>query len=511
MAYIQIFTEQGEEIQFKRDSLTLKKENNSMFTDFKVPHSQFPFLVIENEITKKAFGPSDITSVKKNRVISVVVIEEESKFYGELEQISVLENFRKCNLKYSSDLLTVFNLKINKALPLICVNPLETNIVPYTEKRDSLLPNMEMWLDFAQSVVGKIFPEVKVQLPMMNWINKFGEVTDSAEPWYNYEGFVNLYTEPLPNVFGFILNSEFVDGMPFSNDEKNVPMPQIFLLSPLFYVLESIGWTFSGEFVEHELIRRLLFFSEKNNLFQTPFGSPGYMHTTIDMNRYIPDWTFGTYINNLKNQFNLNIKIDDLKKEMTLNFNEKITETEKTFVVENSLSYNSYDIAAFSSFVLKYENSDDAALFISKEEVVDYANNDDVFTKKIESKFKFMNSNTITTDITEELISKNGVGLLIYNELNRPYTSENTPAGYNLNLAGEKGIYETFFKRWLKFYLNASSCEVTGYFTKQELKQIVKLNSVYINNQHFRVVDITISEASNNFEEVKMNLLSVNY
>jgi hypothetical protein len=511
MAFIKIFTEDGLEIDFKKDSLTLKKENNAFSSDFKVPHSVFPFLIIENENTKKAFGSSDITSISKNKVIPVIVIEEENKFYGELEQIKIIGKFRKCNLKYSSDLLKVFNLKINNALPSISVTGNQTNIVPYAETMQYVLPNMEDWNSFGQFLLGKIFPEVKLQLPKMKWQDKFGTNIPSGEPWHNYLDYVNNVTEYAPGQFAFILNSIFVDGIPFSNNEKNVPMPQVFLLSPLFYILETIGWTFSGDFTEHELIRRTLFFSEKNNLYKTPFGSPGYMHTTIDMNRYVPEWTFGTYITNLKNAFNLNVKIDDIKKDISFNFNENSNESEEKVIIEKSLLYDSYDVAAFSSFVLKYQNDEDIALFITKEEQVIYDDIDNPFTKTIASKFKYMNSDATTTVITEDLVNKEGVGLLIYNENNKPYTSTATPTGYNLNINGVKGIYETFFKRWLKFCLNASSCEVTGYFTKQELKQIVKSSSVYINNQHFRVVDVTISEASNNFEEAKISLLSVNY
>ena len=59
--------------------------------------------------------------------------------------------------------------------------------------------------------------------------------------------------------------------------------------------------------------------------------------------------------------------------------------------------------------------------------------------------------------------------------------------------------------------LNASNCEVTGYFTETEISKINKAKAVYINNQRFRIVDIQTTEAANNFQEVKMRLLSVNY
>jgi hypothetical protein len=59
------------------------------------------------------------------------------------------------------------------------------------------------------------------------------------------------------------------------------------------------------------------------------------------------------------------------------------------------------------------------------------------------------------------------------------FTSGSTNYGYikfetgsfNLNIAGEKGIHDTFWKRWLKFRLNASGCEIIGNFTEIERKR----------------------------------------
>jgi hypothetical protein len=172
---------------------------------------------------------------------------------------------------------------------------------------------------------------------------------------------------------------------------------------------------------------------------------------------------------------------------------------------------SSYDIAANSSFILKYENEDDQALFITQEEVVIYTNQDNDFTKKIESKFKILPRNGYTSILSEDIQDKEGVGLVIYDEASAPFTAEVTENGFNLNIPGEKGVYETFFRRTLKFEVNASNCEITGFFTETEVFKINNSKSVYVNNQHFRIVDIEITEASNNYQQVKMKLLSVNY
>ena len=149
--------------------------------------------------------------------------------------------------------------------------------------------------------------------------------------------------------------------------------------------------------------------------------------------------------------------------------------------------------------------------FIKQEEIIPYNGTTDDFTKIIESKFKILPRNGYTSVLSEDINDKEGVGLVIYDEATAPFTAEATENGFNLSIPGAKGIYETFFRRWLKFMLNASNCEVTGYFTETEISKINKAKAIYINNQRFRIIDIQTTEAANNYQEVKMRLLSVNY
>ena len=235
------------------------------------------------------------------------------------------------------------------------------------------------------------------------------------------------------------------------------------------------------------------------------------MHPTINLGRFVPEWTVGNYLNYIKNKFNLDITLDDFKKEITLNLNENIALTEEPAIITQSLKMTSYDIAANSSFVLKEENDEDAALFITQNEIIPYDGTTDDFTKVIESKFKILPRNGYTSVLSEDINDKEGVGLVIYDEATAPFTAEATENGFNLSIPGEKGIYETFFRRWLKFRLNGSDGEVIGYFTETEVAKINKAKAVYINNQRFRVIDVLTTEAANNYQEVKMRLLSVNY
>ena len=47
------------------------------------------------------------------------------------------------------------------------------------------------------------------------------------------------------------------------------------------------------------------------------------------------DWTLATYINNLKNFFNLNVDVDDLRNKFLLNFNEDWITNQKPEIIKN--------------------------------------------------------------------------------------------------------------------------------------------------------------------------------
>lgn len=642
MALIKIFSTTGIEIEYKKDSLSLKKENNSLSSDFKVPHSSFPFLVIENDITKNILGPSDITSIRKNKIVPVVILENGVRYYGELQQLTVLSKFRKCNLKYGSDIIPIVNKKIADFLPSVSVIPGETDPIPFSEEGNEIITGNEYWETFPVSMIGQIYPDVKFNFPTIYWLNKYGVGLENTDAWYLYQNHINNFGTNDAEETIFLLNTGEVDGSEVTVENRNVPVPHLFILTPLHYIFTSLAWKISGDFTTHELIKRLLLVPKKDNICKTllapisedilfpeepvwtyidppgtginyyrtiitkyittagryklifnfeiepvivsleyprarfygnpsggsnsfiafnkwvarPSGSPNIiisgevefdsqvgncllfydfpyeqlpvsqsislvylgdekefnqMHPTIELGRYAPDWTVGNYLNYIKNQFNLDITLDDFKKEITLNLNEEVVLNEVPAIISQSLSMKSYDIAANSSFVLKYENDEDLALFITQDELVTYTNQDDDFTKKIESKFKILPRNGYTSVLSDDIEEKDGVGLVIYDEFSAPFTAENTENGFNLSIPGEKGIYETFFRRWLKFLVNASNCEVTGYFTETEVSKINKAKAIYINNQRFRIINIETTEASNNYQEVKMQLLSVNY
>ncbi|PIF32978.1 hypothetical protein CLU81_3548 [Flavobacterium sp. 9] len=633
MGLIQIIANNFE-LDFVNETLSIKTDNNALSRDFKVSASSYPFLVIENKKTKMALGTRDIASVRKKKVVNVTVIENGIKFTGELQILSYIPGYRKCNIKYSSAILTLMNKKIADFMPVLSVIPDETNPVPFSEKTDSNIVGSEHWKTFPLSFLGHCFPTVKFQFPTMKWLNKFGVKLESDDPWYLYKDKINEY-----NSDGLVENKFTIVSDVCTVENKNVVAPQVFLLAPAFYALQTLGFTMGGDFPNSEFIKRLLFYSSKNNLtethpikavenlslptltpgsqyndegellydffysfiylpttvegtyiFEYEFVEPEYeyeiglidqklftlfletepifmvfrhspgmpanvykgtvkievsadqvgslihikyytpinalptysikntivypatyfqMHPTIQLGRYLPDWTFGTYLNEIQNLFNLEINSDDFTKKITLDFNEETIEKTAAYIEKKSLIMTSYEQAPYNAFLLKYDNEQDEALWITTESVEVFDLQTSNFSQNLSSKFKYVPI-TFTADLSEDLDSKNGTGLMIYDPENKPYISSDF-LGQTLKMNGEKGIYKVFWKKFLKFLLNSSGVELTGPYTETELRQIMKLKRIFIDHQEYIIASTEYTETQQNLFKVKFSLQSINF
>lgn len=605
------------ELDIVKETLTIIKENNAFIDDFKVSYSDFPFLIVENSKTKKALGSRDITSVNKPKIVPVIVEELNEKYFGELQILSYLKGYRKVTIKYATELLTIMDKSIESFMPVVSVIPNEQDPVSFSEESEINYPGSEFWRDHPVTFLEQYFPAVKWQFPTIYWKNKFVNDT-SDETWKLYQNYINKYDEEGKLILNTI---EYNNGFVIKN--KNVVAPQIFLLAPLFYALKSIGFTADGAAYNDDFIKRILFFSEKNNLsksksfrlqlpnltyysqvggfyeskfelliekagtyvinysfeevsfpnepnhevlfkvfflsikgvyqynttqpsrnfsgsvevivdesqigmyiYITYFSHYNYlpnhrisvnneefvywqMHPTIELGRYLPDWTFGTYLNELKKFLNLKIVIDDFTKKVTLSFNDDIFNSKKE-IIKKSLAISDPTQPNFDSFLIKFENDSDTAIWIDKTGIEVFKNQKSNYTQTITSKFKFIPNNTETANLSEEVVSKDGVGLMIYDPLRKPFISENY-LGQTLKLEGVNGIVNTYWLKWLRFRMNSSPLEITGYFTEIELSKIQKVEKIYIDYQEYAVVSLEYSETEQANFEVLLKLESVNF
>lgn len=633
MSLIKIFAN-GIELDFVKDTLSIKKENTALSRDFKVAHSTFPFLIIENLAAKQALGTRALASVNKIKTVEVTIFEGGKKYLGELQILSYLNGFRKCNLKYASELLSIMNSKISSFMPIVSVIPGETSPIPFTETGGAMqtpFGHPTDWLTYPVPFISQGFPDVKWQFPTMKWDDKFGDNLIAQDDWFEYKGKINLFNDS----FTEFIENEYVDTTVevISVSNKNVASPQIYLLAPLFYALQSKGFSVIGNFYSDNFVKRLLIQSSKNNLSETlllkqiqnivfsgafysfpaistyeksvvlnipiagdyvveysfTFSGPvtlsnfppvfqlffanrtGFsnrqslfevkkivdssytisgsetisvptagsdfvllycskdqvmptsyvcnlkkkdnrkwqqMHPTIQLGRYLPEWTFATYLNALQNLFNLQINIDDFSKKMEIKFNNEELSSGGKQIINKSLAVTGYDQTPNNAFLLKYENDEDAALWITTAGAVTYGTQTSDFSETLSSKFKLI-PHTYTANLSEEVDSKTGVGLMIYDHSTFPYTVTQF-AGQNLSITGAGGIYETYWKKWLKFRLNASSVEMSGPFTETELNQILDLKRIFVDNQEYIIQDVQYSETLQDNFNVNLTLLSVN-
>lgn len=629
------------ELDYVSKTLTLTAENSAFSTSFKVKHTSFPFLIVENKNTIDALGPRDITSINKKKVIQVEILELGKKYTGTLQVISYIKGFRKCNLKYASAILPILKEKIGSFMPTISVIPGENNPVNYVQEATEVIPGYDNWETYPANIIEKVFPQTKIQFPTMRWQDKYGEDLQANDSWFYYENEINkLIFRGDTQQWNMLPNSYSINGNELTVTNKNVASPQVFLLSPLYYAFQSIGFKIKGEFVNNDFIRRVLLLSTKNNLtkiaiktetqnytlptgnflptnivnytnesskyvsiflnaagdytlkynfqvnnidgvyttsicklylivpnvdvftaiyqniyspepnifnfegeitFTLPQESVGQelllqyththaempvthtievfrsdsekeyyqMHPTIDLSRYVPSWSLSEYLNELKKTFNLSIQTNDLKQEIEINFNENININNVPEIINKSLQIKNYDSVANTSFTLAFSNDQDNALFITKNTAEVYTSQTDEFNKEIKNKFKIVPQNNYTAELSEALQDKNGVGLMIYDTSRLPYTS----TGYNLktlSIDGDYGIYATYWKKWLRFRLNATALEIVGPFTETELKKILEKQEIYIDNQHYRIVKTEFKEKTPGINTVNFNLESVN-
>lgn len=628
----------GIELSYVKETLSIRKENNSLIRDLKVSHSNYPFLLPENKNLKLALGPRDITSLNKTKSITVQVYENDVLYTGELQILSYLKGYRKANLKFASPVLSIMNKKISEFMPTVSVTGATTGIPDFVEESTEVFTGDASWPSYVAGFINQGFPAVKWNFPMMLWRNKFGENLEADDAWIAYKNKVNFFVDD-----EFQLNTyEYVSAGEIEVVNQNVPMPQVYLLSVLHYALQSIGFTYSGDFSESAFIKKIMLLSFKDNLTKvllkttntdivwdedwetvaigvvpykrkietrditdsgtytisidftlgavsgssiasfytmvvvrrfvdSPFGgwiqtdneivfrrknstsgeningeftmdflagerirfdyycieevmpldyTIGYrlanedkdfhqMHPTIPLGRYLPNWTLATYLNNIKNWFNLKIDIDDLTKKVNLNFNENWLKNQQPEVLRKSMAIKSYDPKPFDSVLLKFENDEDTALWIDDSGAEIYTNQESTNNELYDCKFKYVPSENSTALLSEALDDKDGVGLIIYDEAAAPLTSESYN-GKTLKIEGTGGIYESYWKLFIRFRLNASVIEMEGAFTKTEIGKFIKTERIYTNNQDCIVSLLEYKELNSDYYRVTFKVETFN-
>lgn len=623
----------GVEIEVYKETLTINRDNKFLDNDFKIQANSYPFMIVENDNTRMALGSRLSTSTLRDTFHKVTVVTPEGTFEGELQILGYLKNARKCNLRFYSPIYNLRDKKISGFLPTH-ISTIPGNIQPiygYEEKRSTLINKsfVDSWGVFGANQLKKGFPEVLFNLPNYYYPNKFGNDLEEDDDWFKFRGSINgVYYENGNRLMRVNSYSTFAGELRYDNHTVN--SPQVYLLAPLKRAVESLGYTVKGNFYENEFIKRLLFYSENNNLceielnslvmnipylaggwqtitigismkhivFEVPTGKrykveielknlstipikaqlsvagiggqvdvqlfenppldetttytaefvppyngqpktnvvisfikqswinaetvqfnyikvseiasqKGYLsHPIINLQRYVPDWTFIDYINELKKLFNLKITPNDHDKTISFDFfNDKFVQ--KTGVKIDSVYIDEFETHEFDSLLLKYDNEDDDNVYVTKQNVTVGKNILQEHTKEVASKFKFMPVTTGGLTLNEELEDKSGVGLVIYNHSN--LTTSAPVASYQELDLTLSNIFTTNYQLSFKNYLSSGIFPANAFLSTKQIKDIAAEDFIFIDNKRYYVNTMDYKETPNGMYQTKFELLLMMY
>lgn len=628
---IRIFKD-GYEIDVVKETLTITRDNKFLDNDFKIQANSFPFMIIENESTRKALGSNIISSANRNIYYQVVVITPEGTFEGELQILSYLKNYRKCNLRFYSPIYNLRDKNISEFLPerISTVSGPIQPLYNYEEKRSTLIEEdfQFSWMQYGANVLTMGFPNTLFNLPLIQYPDQFG--TDLAEDdvWIQYSGNINdvVYDEGVR--YMQLNQAVFSGGLKFIQPTVNAP--KVYLLTPLKLALESIGYQMDGSFINNSFVRRLLFDSENNNLteikleeyvtdidyysqpyqpalsaqiktipvtlttnrtyrmeivakkvrnvtvtalvegyhdseiilgksvtdnfiydevqtytvefvippvgvntidvnllfFDMSLGSAdaldvssikvyevsqqsGFVsHPIINLQRFVPDWSFIDYINELKKLFNLKITPNEYEKKLYIDFfNTKFEE--KGGVLIDSLFIEEPEALEFDSVLLSYDNDEDKNMYVSKNQTLFGTNKPTLHTKEIQTKFKYLPTTNLGLTLTKEIEDKGGVGLLLYDHTD--IFSSRPLASYNNRSLSLDNIFQTDYRLSFSNYLQTGIFTAKGYLSNKQIKDIAAEDFVIIDNKRYYVNTMSYKETPNGLYETKLELLLMIY
>ena len=268
------------ELEHVREDLKVRDENNSFSDQLKVSYTTRPVRIVENKAAVEALGEFSISSAGKKKYFPCKIVRGAVRYNGVLTQYDKLNGFRKCDLKFGSAVNGIMDKKIAGFFPYYNVTGSET-FPEYSEESSEPHNAGQDWIDEAASRIGRTYPQVKWQLPYMRYKGKFGEDLKKEDTHYKYLGGINYYM--LGNlVVNRPADLNAIDPVPYN---ATVIAPQVFVLSPLYYAFNTLGYVLSGSFVNSSFFRRLMFLSENDNMTKVIQKYPGVI---IDINS--PAW-----------------------------------------------------------------------------------------------------------------------------------------------------------------------------------------------------------------------------
>lgn len=267
------------ELDHVREDAQIHNENSSFFDAIKVQHTTRPIRIVENNAAIAALGEFSIAAAKKTRYFPGEVVIGATRYAAVLTQLESIRGFRKCDLKFGSEINKIMDKKISSFFPgFSVINALFP--VAYTAEAKDEFNNQPDWVAQAAALDGKIFPEVMWQLPRMEYFNKFGTDLKAEDAHFYFRGTINGRDLSNLRTNSIISNANY-----FVMQNNNVLSPQVFFLAPLFYAFQSIGYKLQGNMVVSAFFKRLLLLSFNDNMVKISRKPPG-----VQLDIAVPTW-----------------------------------------------------------------------------------------------------------------------------------------------------------------------------------------------------------------------------
>ncbi len=230
---------------------------------------------------------------------------------------------------------------------------------------------------------------------------------------------------------------------------------------------------------------------------ETLLHQPGFMfHPTIEIGRYLPDWTFSEYLNQLRILFNIQfVETNNGTKLEVIYLDQHLNEVD--YVDLGSLYINGYTKSEVIQLKYKFDNTiDPVYLYSEYEGIVDVTEEK---IKVFESKFKRTH-----TPLTKEEEDKSGVGLVLING-----TTDDLTTSVEDTTVTTADIFKRYYKTTAPKYLQSNRLAVELNVTQLTLHSIEAKKRVLINKLPYYVESISKESSISSLITIKLDLMPI--
>ncbi|PQB08033.1 hypothetical protein BST83_13380 [Polaribacter filamentus] len=366
-------------------------------------------------------------------------------------------------------------------------NPFNSKIVivpKETHNNTAYLENTGIYFSFADAeilTIGEFYSYVSVYANFGIGIHNINiALTNIQQPTtsgttkvkvyriYNEASQTEFFLEKEITEFDFVSNAQFIESISFEVTEDNITDSAL-----------CIQYQHSNNVLPDESTININPEAEETVLH--------LIHPTVDLSRYVPDWSIGELINNLKNWQNLDIVLDEVTKTIYLNYNiEFLNSTDHVDLSDKVIAISDKENAFKNKYNLTYADNKNNVLIEDGHQTINGVVTEDVVS--ITNKFKALTENSIGNPTSKEYLAEAGVTLILLSDTNEFANSYNTQT---LGMHGDFGIVNNYWKKWINFRQKAKQITAVAYLNTLEISKIKKIRKIYFDTRMFAVKGFT--------------------